>query len=184
MRYALSGSALLLLLLGTAAGAIEQESRARMTADLLVGADADAQAPRPSRKRLAAKLRLLDRMGAHAEHDTDSTDDPIQAWRDAAGLREPDYRGRVLGPAYRRGWIGPGKTASIAQQFLGGRKTTVAIAAASNQVLDLRIDDPTAGAVCRAEGRSCSWMPLYTQRYMINVRNPGREAVRFFLVVD
>ena len=184
MRQALMGGVLALLSLGAVAGAVEQESRALATANLLAGADADADGARPSHKRLAAKLRLLDRLGAHADQDADAGDDPIQNWRNAAGLREPGYRGRVLGPAFRRGWIGPGKTASIAQQFLGGRKTTVAVAAAPDQTLDLRIDDPAAGAVCRAEGRSCSWMPLYTQRYMINVRNPGQDAVRFYLVVD
>jgi hypothetical protein len=108
----------------------------------------------------------------------------VPAWRKTAGIGEPDYRGRVLGPAYSRGWIEPGQTAQIDQQFLAGQRATVAVAAAPQGGLALSVTDPDRALVCRTRPRSCNWLPLYTQRYTITLSNRGTSRLRYYLVVD
>ena len=34
------------------------------------------------------------------------------------------------------------------------------------------------------KGGACRWVPLFTQRYTIEVANLGQEDARYFLVVD
>jgi hypothetical protein len=168
------------LLAGPAVAASESDSRAVLVADLL--ARIDRQLARPAERRaLARDLRTLDRLGAHP---ADGAEDPRAAWRKAARVEpESDYRGRVLGPAYSRGWIAPGQTARIDQQFLAGQRATVAVSSTGG-TLALNVTDPDRAPVCRAQPRSCAWLPLYTQRYTITLSNRGPDRLRYYLVVD
>jgi hypothetical protein len=168
------------LLAAPAVAASQRDSRAVLVADLL--ARIDRQSAKPTERRaLARDLRTLDRLGAHP---ADGAEDPRAAWRKAARvLRESDYRGRVLGPAYSRGWIEPGQAAHMDQQFLAGQRATVAVSSIGG-TLALNVTDPERSSVCRAQPRSCVWLPLYTQRYTITLSNRGPNRLRYYLVVD
>jgi hypothetical protein len=180
-RSALAALALLAATPGYAQEAAPA-SRAALVADLLARADGAADAPtRANRAALARDLDALDRLGARA---ADGGDDPTPAWRDRSGARAAGYRGRILGPAFRRGWIDPGAEVRVEQLFLSGQTATVAVAATPDQPLRLGVSGRDLAQLCPAGGRNCRWLPLFTQRYTISITNAGQKRARFYLVVD
>ena len=74
----------------------------------------------------------------------------------------------------------------IEQTFLSGQKASIALSATDGKVLGLSVLDGKEKPVCREQSQrtSCSWIPLFTQRHTIRVRNPGPREVRYFLVID
>lgn len=159
-------------------------SRAGATAALLAAADsAAAGTDKAARKALGQSLAALDRVGAHAQ---DGQEDALPGWRAQAGPKATGavYRGRVLGPAYRRGWLEPGAELKVEQLFLGGQAATVAVAATPSQPLRLSIQGASVAAPCAAETRDCRWVPIFTERYTIRVRNAGAAKARYYLVFD
>ena len=135
---------------------------------------------------LARAVRIIDASGSHAldasEHD------PLPSWRSgAAGSGTPPYRGRPLGPGYRSGKLDPGGHESFSQLFLSGTGATIALSAPTGDRLGLRVLDPQAKPICEdgtGRGGMCRWVPLFTQRYTIEVMNIGKGDARYFLVVQ
>ena len=165
---------------GSIAFAADDGDVATTVAALLARADAAASEP-GARAQLRADLIALDRFGAHAA----DADDPRPQWRAAAKLDvDADYRGRVLGPAFRRGTIAPGGVARIEQQFLGGQRSSIAVSGVPGEGVTVSVRDPDDAAVCGGERAACSWLPLYTQRYTISIHNAAPHPARFYLVVD
>ena len=72
----------------------------------------------------------------------------------------------------------------VDQLFLAGQSASVAVAGAPGQGVKLAVEGPDAPPVCTGSDRSCSWTPIFTQRYTITVRNGGRSATRYYLVMD
>ncbi len=135
---------------------------------------------------LASALRVIARSGARPMEGWTGAD-PVPAWRalvPAAVL--PPLRGSPLGPGYRSGQIGAGQSDSFQQVFLSGRKASIALSAAGTQPLSLRVVDAARKPVCVADvrQRACHWVPIFTQRYLIEVRNAGQSEANYFLVVD
>ena len=156
------------------AHASQGDDRATMAAELLAMLD---RAP-PVRTRAAAQ-KTLDRLGVR----------PLDAKQSAevkvAG--EQPFRGRVLGPGYQQGWLDAGAETKLEQQFLAGQRATVAVAGTVGKgaaPLVLTVAEPGEAPVCRDAARACRWLPLYTQRYAITLRNTGAARIRYHLVLD
>ncbi len=157
--------------------AVEQPITADV-ATLAAEALLDAEGGSPAQRRDA--LRLLDRLGAHP---ADAADDPRPALRAQARIQPETTRGRLLGPAFRRGEVGGGAVWTIEQTFLAGRPTTVALASRPRQAAVLGIDGPDTAVRCAAAVR-CSWVPKFTERYRITVTNAAPAPARFVLVTN
>lgn len=134
---------------------------------------------------LAAALRIIERAGAHPMDGWTGTD-PVPGWRTLAPPAGSPLRGSPLGPGYRSGRIGAGQSDSFQQVFLSGRKASIALSSAGTEPLSLRVVDASHKPVCVADAlqRACRWVPIFTQRYLIEVRNGGQSQANYFLVVD
>ncbi|MDE2595238.1 MAG: hypothetical protein KGL44_00020 [Sphingomonadales bacterium] len=157
-------------------------SRGEMLAGALAQAASAEQAG--DRRALSHAVGVIDRLGAHP---LDGADDAVSPWRTVALQDMPPLRGRPLGPGYRSGRIPAGGTESISQLFLSGTGASIALSAPNGGRVAMRVIDPQAKTVCKGEanhGGTCRWVPLFTQRYTIEVANLGAEDVRYFLVVE
>lgn len=165
-------------------GTASLPSRAAAVAEMLVEADGHAAMPTRTRSRaLGRALTTLDRLGVRAAPG--SGDDAIAEWRElAAPSVTPLFRGRLLGPAFRRGWLDAGQVIRVEQLFVSGQVATVSVASNPTAPLQLGISGPGEAVPCRNGGRECNWMPLFTQRYTITLSNRGGQRARFYLVVD
>jgi hypothetical protein len=154
----------------------------QIAAALSEAAQADASGDKAA---LSHAIGILDRTGAHAlEGDSD---DPMPQWRQQLGNAQPPLRGSALGPGYRSGRISAGGRDSFAQLFLSGTGATIALSAPTGDRVSLRVLDPQAHAICddsNKKDRMCRWVPLFTQRYTIQVVNNGASDARYFLVVE
>lgn len=134
---------------------------------------------------LSRALTTIDRLGAQPLDGASA--DPVTGWRSRATGAQPPLRGRTLGPGYRSGRIPAGGSESFAQLFLSGTGASIAISTPNGGRVAMRVIDPQAKTVCKGEanrGGPCRWVPLFTQRYTIEVANLGAEDARYFLVVD
>lgn len=131
---------------------------------------------------LRAALVRIDELGAKPSDDASAAQ--LAGWR--ARLPDlPPMRGRTLGPGYRSGVLGGGRQLTLEQTFLAGQSAAVAFSTSSGRRLELEIRN-NGGAVCSETGerRACRWIPTFSTRHAIALRNPGRERVRYFLVID
>lgn len=180
---ALTASACASVPAGSAEAASELSVAVRLANALADAADA---AGRGDTKSLAKAVQLIDGSGSHPLEASPS--DPLPAWRAAArGDATPPYRGRPLGPGYRSGKLGVGGRESFSQLFLSGSAATIALSAPTGDKLALRVLDPQSKPICTDEsgrGGLCKWVPLFTQRYTIEVMNRGAGDARYFLVVQ
>lgn len=146
---------------------------------------ADAEA-KGDAKALAKAVRVIDASGSRPL--VESTGDPLPGWRNrAVAAGAPVYRGRPLGPGYRSGLLNPGGRETFNQLFLSGTGASIALSAPTGDRLALRVLDPQAKPICTDEtgrGGMCRWVPLFTQRYTIEVSNLGKGDARYFLVVE
>ena len=132
---------------------------------------------------LLARLDALQVAAAEGE-----AEDPLAAWRAeaaAAGAEGPVYRGRALGPAYRRARIAPGARMQIEQIFYAGERAEIAAQSQGGQPVALEIRNPRTGKVCIAElapKASCAWLPLFTERFSIELVNRSREQASVYIV--
>lgn len=151
-------------------------------ADFLVSAAAAEQA-RDS-EALARTLRRIDALGAKPLDDEATA--ALAHWRSLAGSTTPPLRGRTLGPGFRAGTLPPGKQAAIEQTFLSGQRASIAVSADGAARLALAVTRPKGERVCEdvASRSACKWVPMFTERHRIVVRNPGKQPVRYFLVID
>ena len=138
--------------------------------------DAEARAP---------LLARLDAAGVHAAED--ATDDPLGGWRrEATALgTTPVFRGRALGPAYRRANLAPGEKLQLEQVFLAGERAEIAAAANGSDQLMLSVRDKSDKPVCTEQfspSAKCRWLPIYTERYAIELANRGTRAASIYIV--
>ncbi|HEY6814550.1 MAG TPA: hypothetical protein VI168_03325 [Croceibacterium sp.] len=135
------------------------------------------------RAPLVARLDALRVAAAEGE-----TDDPLAAWRAEAAAADsaaPVYRGRTLGPAYRRARIAPGARMQIEQIFYAGERAEIAAHSQGGQPIALEIRNPRTGKVCIAElspKASCNWLPLFTERFSIELVNQSRDQASVYIV--
>lgn len=131
---------------------------------------------------LARAVDVLDRAGAKVLDE--SGEDPLPGWRAQVPQTQAQapWRGRPLGPGYRSGRLTGGGRDSFAQLFLSGTGASISLCAPNGDRLALRVLDPQARPVCNGQA-NCRWVPLFTQRYTIEVQNLGNADARYFLVV-
>lgn len=117
----------------------------------------------------------------------ESQTDLLGKWAAASGDRAMPYRGRLLGPAYVRGELAPGEVWTSAQTFKSGEPSTLAVSHKGSGPVSISVSDQTQRRVCKADrsrSPSCSFTPLYTQRYSIELVNQGSARAVYFLVFD
>ncbi|MBT0667725.1 hypothetical protein HT136_05025 [Novosphingobium profundi] len=150
-------------------------------------ADASTAAKRADTAGLERALRIIERSGARPLPDW-TGEDPVVRWRAAAApdvrADDPVYRGSPVGPGYRAGRVIAGASEHFEQVFLSGRKASVALSTPGKAALSLRVVDRDRRAVCEGHGGACQWVPLFTQRYAIEIRNRGENPAEYFLVVQ
>ncbi len=146
----------------------------------------------PSPEARAPLIERLDAMGVHLAENA-GADDPLGQWR--SQHKSPDsaaWRGRALGPAYRRARVEPGESLVIEQIFLAGQRAQIAAQVSgpangsSSGVVAMAISNPRAEAVCTrqlAPRASCNWLPIFTERFAIALRNTGTQTASIYLVV-
>ncbi|HUD93207.1 hypothetical protein [Sphingobium sp.] len=98
------------------------------------------------------------------------------------------FRGRALGPAYRRASVVAGGSFSVRQLFLGGQRAQILVApSGSSPNLSLRVEGADGVALCKkpvgGPQVDCAWMPIFTDRYNIVIENGGSAPASFYLVV-
>lgn len=151
-------------------------------------ANARAAQDRADGPALAKALSVIGRAGARPLDDWKGTD-PVPAWRalvpggdSGGGL----MRGSPLGPGYRTGQVSAGRSDRFEQVFLSGRKATIALSTPGDTPLTLQVLDADRKPVCSTgdKRRACRWVPIFTQRYVIEVRNGGNRLADYFLVVE
>lgn len=98
------------------------------------------------------------------------------------------YRGRTLGPAYRRASIQPGETIEIEQIFYAGERAEIAAQSTGGQPVDLEIRtqrDAATPPVCAAKLEpvgKCRWLPLFTARFKMKLVNRGGKPASVYIV--
>ena len=130
--------------------------------------------------------RRLDAVGARpGEREVDLA----ARWRSLAerkGVRDAaPYRGRALGPAYRRGRLAAGAALATEQVFLAGQKAIVALVPERGRTLSMRVAEPGKPICERAAApprARCAWLPLFTSRVEIEIANPGTAPASYYLV--
>lgn len=143
----------------------------------------------PSAAARAPLIERLDALGVRLA-DGAGTDDPLADWRsqNKAGSGTP-WRGRALGPAYRRAVVPAGESLVIEQIFLAGQRAQIAAQLAGRNPaghVDMAISNPRAQAVCTrqlAPRASCDWLPIFTERFAIALHNTGNRDASVYLVV-
>ncbi|TYC85412.1 hypothetical protein [Novosphingobium sp. BW1] len=129
---------------------------------------------------------MIERAGAHPIAEW-SGNDPVPLWRTVAPATSapaPIYRGSPLSPGYRSGQVTGGKADQFEQVFLSGEKAPIALSSAGKAPWSLRVLDRNARAVCEGNNGACQWVPLFTQRYVIEIRNHSKNLAGYFVVVD
>lgn len=150
------------------------------TAALLLAAEAapDAQARAPMMEQLNALNVAI---------AADADDNPLQEWRLAhVPYAGPPYRGRTLGPAYRRARLAPGQSMEIGQVFYAGQRAEMR-AQTSGSEIALAVSDPREQPVCKTQlspQAMCRWLPVFTERYAITLENHGTRTASVYLVFE
>lgn len=140
---------------------------------------------RADNEGLARALGVIERAGARPL-DGWQGEDPVPAWRALVPNEQAPLRGSPLGPGYRTGKAQPGTSDSFEQVFLSGKKASIALSTPGDTPVTLQVLDAERRPVCSTADarRACRWIPLFTQRYVIEVRNAGSRAAEYFLVVE
>ena len=130
--------------------------------------------------------QVLAELGALGINPLDEAgEQELALWTQKAEM-PPAWRGRVLGPGYLTGTL-PGRgSRTIEQTFLSGRKAAIAARSPDGDTVGIRVIDRNDEPLCKQVGArvSCQWVPLYTHRHQIEVYNPGRDKLRYFLVIE
>lgn len=140
-----------------------------------------------SARDAAQRAPLIDRLDALNVRLADgASDDPLAGWRSVhpASAAEP-WRGRTLGPAYRRMAVGAGERLRIEQVFYAGQRAQIAAQASAGGQVALAVANPRAQAVCAqqlAPRGACNFLPIYTERFSIELENTGSQAASVYIV--
>lgn len=140
-------------------------------------------------KELMSAAAALDAAGAHPEADTPNL---ARQWRAEAlawGAKDDaPWRGRTLGPAYRRGRVGGHSTFTTRQSFNAGQSAEISVATLSGGPLDLSVRNDDGDQTCRVsvserEG-GCRWIPVWTGVFTLTLDNTGDDASVFYIVTN
>lgn len=159
--------------------AAEAESKAEAVARLLAGAEQDADAG--NTRELGRRLARLSALGARPADET--SEDPVPGWKARAVGDAIPFRGRALGPAYRRGTLAADAELELTQTFLSGKKAVIAVSSPGGTAPALRVVSASGKTVCDSAA-SCRWTPVFTERYAIILQNTSRKARAYYLVVE
>lgn len=170
------------------AGAPAASSTVMRTADAIAMGEAGERSNDPS--ALARAAGMLDALGARPTGESEE-DDVARKWIDLAVAHDPNisvpvYRGRALGPAYRKGTVSAGSEVTFQQIFLAGKKASVALVPVSKDVLSISVESGAGERLCyrtvfeKPDG--CEWLPLFTDRFLIRVITKARKPVHYYLV--
>ncbi len=183
MKYAV----VLAMLIASSAQA--QQSASATLADALRAGSA-AEAGGDAKGMMRAAMQLY-RLGAHpVEGEPDLAriwGDKAQALGVAPVVMRP-WRGRVLGPAYRRGVLAAGARFSTRQSFVAGQGADVTVQPVEGAQLELVVSEGDGRLVCAVsasrEALGCRWVPTVTDINVITVTNPAPHAGRFYLILN
>ena len=162
----------------------ELEERAESPAALAVSLLSAAEASPDGESRLPYVQRL-DSLGVRVEQD--QADDPLSAWRADIVQKGPVWRGRTLGPAYRRARLAPGESMAMEQVFYAGERAEIAAQASRGAKVELAIRDREAKKVCArtlSPQARCLWLPRFTERFAITLTNHGTKPASIYLVLN
>lgn len=167
-----------------------QTSHERVARLLEEGLRASASNTPADAQRLATVAHTLALLGAHP---ADGTEDLAQQWSALARARgstseTPAYRGRALGPSYRRARIDRRNSDKTSQLFLAGQPAIVTLVPPTHAAISLRVVDPAHRETCeikhaRKRG-SCQWTPVYTERYQIALSTEALSPVDAYVIVN
>jgi hypothetical protein len=179
-----------LLMLGVGPVAVVEEP---MPTDALMRtlAEGDLAQARGDQAALAAAADNLNLLGARPAEGQDDLSILWSQQAQAAGAVHagPVYRGRALGPAYRRGSLAAGGRVTLRQLFLAGQRAQISVARATGVAasLSVRVRNADGGTLCAkpvaAPQADCAWLPLFTERYAIEIENGGSAPATFYLVI-
>jgi hypothetical protein len=153
---------------------------------LSAGLQAEAQQDGPAMLRAAERL---DSLGAHPE----TGEDIAAYWRKAAvglgaDIRTTVSRGRTLGPAYSARDVAAMGRFATHQSFNAGEKANIAVVSPGGENLQLSVIDDDGAPACRqsrvSKRISCTWVPLWTGLFRIEVENAGDRPARFYLITN
>ena len=113
----------------------------------------------------------------------DNSEDLTRRWH-AGNAPTALYRDRALGPAYRTVSVPPGGTARFQQTFLAGRQARVAVVAVHRSSFDLSVSDDETTVCSGSAAGSCDWVPLWTTRFNLMLKNTGSPAGTYYLVAQ
>ena len=150
-------------------------------AALLVAAEAAQDAA--ARAPLIARLDALG-VGALPDTGEDRLADWRREYRPAAG---EVYRGRTLGPGYRRAQLAAGERMVIDQIFYAGERAEMAAQTRGGQPVVLAVANRQAEKVCEAQltpNARCRWLPIFTERFSITLVNRGTTPASVYLVFE
>lgn len=154
----------------------DEGSFERTVAALTSGAE---QAGKPGDRLRAAGTTLL-MLGAKPIDG----DDLGMRWSKGA-KQNPPYRNRALGPGYRSVSLARGDAAHFEQVFLAGQRAQVALVPFNQSEFRLAVSDDQGGMQCAVPtAMRCSWIPLWTTRYRIDVVNTGKMPGISYLVMQ
>lgn len=168
--------------LSAAVASVAMTSTERLANDL---SEADTAFERGDPEALAQRLRSIELAGAKPANA--GGEQELQAWRGSVSQEMPAMRGRVLGPAYLSGTLAPGALVDTEQLLMGGKSVSIAAGTAPREGVHLRIARADGKTVCEqspAHARECRFVPTYTQRYRIELRNSGKRDARYHIVFD
>ena len=140
---------------------------------------------RDAMEELSRRLTRIDHIGARFKDTVEG--DPALEWRAKSPDSAPPMRGRALGPAYTRGIVAAGKAIATEQIFLSGKSVAIAVGSPPEAAIRLRVIAADDKIVCErspAHARDCRFLPIFTQRYRIELVNQGANDARYYLVVD
>ncbi len=114
----------------------------------------------------------------------DGSEDLAQRWHAGSAAVAP-YRDRALGPAYRTVSVPPGGTARFEQIFLAGRQARVAVVAVRRSSFDLSVSNDDDTTVCSGiAAGGWDWVPLWTTRFSLKLKNARPSAETYYLVAQ
>lgn len=189
MRSALAGLSMLAILgacsHGTA-GTTTQIAVPQPTGDVL-GDTAALLATAELAKDASERAPLIDRLNAmNVKLAEGGDEDPLATWRSEHQAEGgTPYRGRTLGPAYRRASVAPGARLTIDQVFYAGERAEIAAQASNGGNIALAIHNPRNEAVCAkslSPSANCNWLPIFTERFSIELENRGSQPASVYIV--
>lgn len=160
----------------------------RVAQALVQGEAARLQRNGPALMEAAKRLRQLNAAPA------DGGEDLGQVWLNEAralGVRvkaPPQFRGRILGPAYRRGQLAGHERFVTQQSFAAGEAAEILLTASQKAIVSLEVTDDFGQSICPERSGSarltCRWLPRFSGAAKISIRNPSDDAATYFLVLN